>query len=232
MAFGSSKSKSSSRASGAQQQHPSALASELIAHELAMMQFLGGGSMDRNNKRFMEEQQQAASLNVRKSKPAPEPLPLGKPLRDANGNTWWGQNDPSSAMEYKAQAPAMRLSFDANVNHSRTTGQMRRGSAASGIPSPLSTTHVIPASAMPGDYHHHHHHNPYTSVHSEGQRRHRSGSSSLTPSPSSSTFNDSESYLTYAPAEPQFAGHDVSASRKAAKGMNLRGRARALFGGH
>jgi len=234
MAFGSSKSKScskpSSMASEAQQQQ---LASELIATELLMMQLLGGGSMEKNTKRLMEEHQRNAfvpSSDVRRSRPAPQPLTLGKPLRDGNGNTWWGQNDTSSATEYKnpharletPQTAPMRLSFDANANNNAR--QVRRGSATSPISaSPLSTTHFIPASAMPGDYHHSH---PYPSynTHPEGQRRHRSGSSSLTPSPSSSTFNeDVDSYMAYAPAEPH------SSSKK---GKSLRGRARALFGGH
>jgi len=217
MAFGSSKSKSSSKplsiASEAQQQQ---LASELIATELLMMQLLGGGSMEKNTKRLMEEHQRKAfvpSTDVRRSRPAPQPLTIGKPLRDGNGNTWWDQNETSSMMEYKN--PHARL-------ETPQTRQMRRGSATSGISaSPLSTTHFIPASAMPGDYHHSHPYPSY-STHPEGQRRQMPGS--LTPSPSSSTFNeDVDSYMAYAPTEPH-------SSTK--KGKTLRGRARALFGGH
>ncbi|KAJ4493348.1 hypothetical protein C8R41DRAFT_981018 [Lentinula lateritia] len=59
MAFGSSKSKSKSP-SPLDPQQQAALAAELVASELLMRQMLGGGSMQRNTKYLMEEQERSA----------------------------------------------------------------------------------------------------------------------------------------------------------------------------
>ncbi|KAJ4475624.1 hypothetical protein J3R30DRAFT_574732 [Lentinula aciculospora] len=202
MAFGSSKSKSKSSASLDPQQQ-AALAAELVASELLMRQFLAGGSMQRNTKHLMEEQQRSAFV-------------------------------PSVPADMQ--------------HHSRKSKLLV--SAQQSLPS-AGTTHVIPPSAMTGmppdavydSYHHHHQYGTHQHGYllAEPRRRQTSDSSSssassLTPSPTSSTFdpNNSTPYMTYPPAsEPQYgsnfgSGHRWSA--KGAKGMNLKGRAMALFG--
>ncbi|KAJ3763107.1 hypothetical protein EV360DRAFT_78696 [Lentinula raphanica] len=114
---------------------------------------------------------------------------------------------------------------------------------------PSPTTHVIPSSAMPGmpmdpvySGHHGHHHPQYVPHHhhayprSEPRRRQTSDSSSssatsLNPSPTSSTFD--ASYVPYHMSpETQYGTHGVDGHRSTAKGVNLKGRAMALFRGH
>ncbi|KAJ3734078.1 hypothetical protein DFJ43DRAFT_1066092 [Lentinula guzmanii] len=117
-------------------------------------------------------------------------------------------------------------------------------SAQHSLPPP-PTTHVIYPSAMPSmpvdtGYHTHHHHHQYAHHHgymrSEPRRRQTSdssssSSSSLTPSPTSSTFDANESPSPMPYYQPQY-GSDVGGHRMTAKGVNLKGRAMALFRGH
>ncbi|KAE9385332.1 hypothetical protein BT96DRAFT_928848 [Gymnopus androsaceus JB14] len=223
----SSKSQSKPKASKpAPQQLPPSLASELL-----MMQFMGGGSIERNAKRMMEQQARdmaplggahrsthhsSHDQRRRKSKPttANMPLPRAEAYRDERGNMWWDEHE---ATELKGLlTPTLHEQSQGWVDYDPF------GSA-----SPLSTTFsvselaqshyvtpappdsVYPSYAYPGMI-------PYTSP-APTKRR---GSASLQPS----------SVLIPPGYAPHTHGDGLMMKKKT--GMNLRGRARALFGGH
>ncbi|KAJ3993578.1 hypothetical protein F5050DRAFT_686498 [Lentinula boryana] len=237
----SSKSQSKSKSSKpAPQQLPPSLASELL-----MMQFVGGGSIERNTKRIMEQQardiaptgrthhhhhsdhhhgsdRRGHDQRRRKLKPTTETrLPLGEAYRDERGNMWWDEHE---AAEFKGLlAPTQHESsqgwgvtddpFGA-ASHTSTTFSFSSGprTHVASYPNPnASYPSYADAGVIPYDF--------------QGPHRRRG---SLQHQHPSAGFEDSFSPgFGYVPRPLQ-----VDPVLKKKTGMNLRGRARALFGGH
>ncbi|KAJ3711881.1 hypothetical protein DFJ43DRAFT_83482 [Lentinula guzmanii] len=219
----SSKSQSKSKSSKpAPQQLPPSLASELL-----MMQFVGGGSIERNAKRIMEQQardiapagrthhhhhsdhhhgseRRGHDQRQRKLKPRTETrLPLGEAYRDERGNMWWDEHE---AVEFKGLLTS--------TQHESSQGWVTYdpfGAASPNLNAPY------PSYADPGVI-------PY-----DFQGPHRRRESLRHPS---AGFEDSFSPPAFVPLGYVPGPLQVDPVLKKKTGMNLRGRARALFGGH
>lgn len=225
----SSKSQPKTKASSkpAPQQLPPSL-----AHELLMMQFMGGGSLERNAKRMMEQQARDMAPvggahhsshhsghddRRRKSKSANTgaPLPRGEAYRDGRGNMWWDENE---AVEFRGLLTPTQheqsqgwVSYDPFGSSSPLSTTF---SASEFTQSPYTTSPpgtVYPSYAYPGVI-------PYASP----------APTQCRGSHPSSGFEDS-----FSPAVAGYApyAHGDTSMMKKKTGMNLRGRARALFGG-
>ncbi|KAJ4501005.1 hypothetical protein C8R41DRAFT_913533 [Lentinula lateritia] len=243
-------SKSQSKPKPAPQQLPPSLASELL-----MMQFMGGGSIERNAKRIMEQQARDIApagrthhnhhhhhsseqhhhsdrhhpdQRRRKSKPSTDTrLPLGEVYRDERGNMWWDEHE---AAEFRGLLTPTQ--HDTQSQDWVSYDPFGTTAAAS----PTSTTFSV--SNIPPHHPHHTHHvqPPYLNTgypayadpgmipYGSSAPPRRRGS---VVSPATSGFEDSfvppvvpSGYIPHAHADPVI------------KKKTLRGRARALFGGH
>ncbi|KAJ3872519.1 hypothetical protein F5051DRAFT_432952 [Lentinula edodes] len=252
MSFARRSSKSQSKPKPAPQQLPPSLASELL-----MMQFMGGGSIERNAKRIMEQQARDIApagrthhnhhhhhsseqhhhsdrhhhdQRRRKSKPSTDTrLPLGEVYRDERGNMWWDEHE---AAEFRGLLTPTQHDMQSQgwVNYDPF------GTTAAA--SPTSTTFSV-SNIPPHHPHHTHTHHiqpPYSNAgypsyadpgmipYGSSAPHRRRGS---VVSPATSGFEDSfvppvvpSGYIPHAHADPVI------------KKKTLRGRARALFGGH
>ncbi|KAJ3809173.1 hypothetical protein F5876DRAFT_66691 [Lentinula aff. lateritia] len=251
MSFARRSSKSQSHPKPAPQQLPPSLASELL-----MMQFMGGGSIERNAKRIMEQQARDIApagrthhnhhhhhhsseqhhhsdrhhhdQRRRKSKPSTDTrLPLGEVYRDERGNMWWDEHE---AAEFRGLLTPTQHDTQSQgwVNYDPF------GTTAAA--SPTSTTFSV--SNIPPHHSHHTHHvqPPYSNAgypsyadpgmipYGSSAPPRRRGSA---VSPAMSGFEDSfvppvvpSGYIPHTHVDPVI------------KKKTLRGRARALFGGH
>jgi hypothetical protein len=224
-----SKSKSKTSSRSAAQQQSLDLPPSLLATELLMMQFMGGGSLERHAKRMMEQQAQGrdipASAGHRSAYPSDRhgrrrrkssSVPLSETHRDpderGNGNMWWGRGRDSH------ESTEFRGLLTPQYEQSQSQGWVPYDPFAA--TSPISTTFFASSEISDIPWH-----------------------SYVTPNPFPAR-PDVSSYPSYSPVPvPQthtLLHGDVSAGemgmttmmmkKKKTGGMNLRGRARALFG--
>ncbi|KAJ4474850.1 hypothetical protein J3R30DRAFT_3503620 [Lentinula aciculospora] len=232
MSFARRSSKSKSSAKPAPQQLPPSLASELL-----MMQFMGGGSIERNAKRIMEQQARDIApagrthhhhhsehhhsvlhhhdQRRRKSRPPTDTrLPLGEAYRDERGNMWWDENE---AAEFRGLLTP--------TQHERSQGWVNYDPF--GAVSPTSTTFA--GSSIP----HSHHATPYPNVayHSYTDPEMIPYMSPVPPRRRSSVNPLSGFEDSFVPAVIPSGYTPHPHSDATVKKKTLRGRARALFGG-
>ncbi|KAJ3717700.1 hypothetical protein C8R42DRAFT_150375 [Lentinula raphanica] len=219
-----------------------------LGSELLMMQFMGGGSIERNAKRIMEQQARDIApasrahrdphhhhhhgldrhnhgQRRRKSAPATQPrLPLGEAYRDERGNLWWDEHEAGEfrdlltpTQQEQSQGWVTYDPFDGSSHHSTTfsvSGAIPHTHVGAPYPSPTASYHSYA--------------NPEVSPYNSAVPPHRrAGSSSRLASGFEDSFNPTVVPLGHAPTPPR--GNPVM---KEKKGMSLRKRARALFGGH